>query len=199
MCETPPRRSPLRVTPPKAPVKKNRYVPRTRVFSFDIDEGDNFKSYLHCEEELPSLFTLPPLPKIKPFTYKLEFLTGRVMSKFRRCFPFYINDLTFFRALLDVINDEVGSNLNRNHRATMVMHLLTCLASTTTDDWRKQAIDLIHSHTLFWKMHQTLGMEFLKSVEVKIVFPNPEEVVETVTIPLFDEDIIIEKNTNKVK
>lgn len=189
MCETPPRMIQLCIQPPKAPRKSRRYVPRTRNFTIP-PESPQFESFMYCNEELSPFFQVPPLPRIEAYSYELRFVTGRTLSKFILTFRFYINDSRLFFGILAIINDpeDTTSNLTRGQKANLAMQLLNGLASPDENGGRKQSIDLIYEDPLFWRLHQTLGMEFFKNAQVKIVYPDYEEAVHSVEVPLFDED-----------
>jgi len=189
MCETPPRTPVDRVLPPLAPVKRNRYVPRTRKFAIPFDSPE-FESFMYCNEEVSPFFDVPPLPRMEAYAYELSFVTGRAMSLKIRAFRYYINDTRFFFSILETINnpDDTTSNLTKCQRATLIMALLNGLASNEEKGGRAKSIDMICQHPLFWRLHQTLGLEFFRKTQVKIVYPDYDEVRERVEIPLFEED-----------
>jgi hypothetical protein len=172
-----------------APVKRNRYVPRTRKFTIPFASPE-FESFMYCNEEISPFFDVPPLPRMEAYSYEISFVTGRALSLKIRAFRYYINDTRFFLGILNTINnpDDSTSNLTKFQRATLIMALLNGLACNEDKGGRSKSMDMICQYPLFWRLHQALGLDFFKTVQVKIVYPDYEEVRERVEIPLFEED-----------
>ncbi len=193
-----PIQSPVRVLPPLAPIKHNRSVSRTRAIPFPLEEQEElymqsipFHQFLHCEEESLVPFYLPTLPPLKPYFYKIEFVTMNTPSKKVLRLPFYLNDHFVTNAFLEMIDDSQSTNLQYYERTWLLFRVLTGLSYEEGVKEREIALNDLQSHPVFWKLHYLFGLEFLKSIVVRTVHLDSTEVPLVRSVPLKESDKIL--------